>query len=123
MIDPGKWIEADYEPLPTLVAAARSVFQHEPLPHIRRAKSVGIPGTIAEMIKITMISTIANLLSNFITKMLHLNKKCYTKMKRNVFKFNQVQLGKKFEVIVKIIKFTCCKWNNWNFQTFRDIKI
>jgi hypothetical protein len=38
-----RWLEADYEPLPALVAAARRIFEHEPLPHIRRAASAGIP--------------------------------------------------------------------------------
>jgi hypothetical protein len=51
-IDPLVWIEADYAPLPSLVAAARTIFQHEPLPHIRRASSAGIPETIAELVTI-----------------------------------------------------------------------
>lgn len=38
-----QWVEADYEPLPALVAAARRIFEHEPLPQIRRAASAGIP--------------------------------------------------------------------------------
>lgn len=37
------WLRADYAPLPTLVAAARTIFRHEPLPSIRRAQSAGIP--------------------------------------------------------------------------------
>jgi hypothetical protein len=37
------WLDADYEPLPALVAAARRIFEHEPLPQIRRAASAGIP--------------------------------------------------------------------------------
>jgi hypothetical protein len=51
-IDPEAWLSADYAPLPTLVAAARTIFQHEPLPQIRRAHSAGIPETIAELIRI-----------------------------------------------------------------------
>ena len=42
-IDPDTWISSDYAPLPTLVAAARTIFEHEPLPQIRRAQSAGIP--------------------------------------------------------------------------------
>jgi hypothetical protein len=37
------WLKADYAPLPSLVAAARRIFEHEPLPRIRRAHSAGIP--------------------------------------------------------------------------------
>ena len=44
-----EWIEADYDPLPSLVAAARRIFQHEPLPHIRRAASAGIPQALASL--------------------------------------------------------------------------
>ena len=51
-IDPAAWIASDYAPLPTLVAAAGTIFQHEPLPQIRRAHSAGIPETIAELIRI-----------------------------------------------------------------------
>lgn len=46
-IDPQTWLNADYQPLPSLVAAARIIFEHEELPHIRRAESAGIPETIA----------------------------------------------------------------------------
>jgi len=35
-----------YVPLPTLVAAARRIFKNEPLPHVRRALSAGIPEAI-----------------------------------------------------------------------------
>jgi hypothetical protein len=38
-----QWVRADYEPLPALVAAARRIFEHEPLPRIKRAHSAGIP--------------------------------------------------------------------------------
>lgn len=37
------WVEADYTPLPTVIQAARQIFQHEELPAIRRAESAGIP--------------------------------------------------------------------------------
>lgn len=44
---PEVWLNADYQPLPSLVNAARIIFEHEDLPHIRRAESAGIPETIA----------------------------------------------------------------------------
>jgi len=37
------WLDGTYAPLPTLVAAARRVFEHEPLPLIKRAESAGVP--------------------------------------------------------------------------------
>lgn len=37
------WLQAPYAPLPTLVAAARRIFEHEPLPHVKTAISAGIP--------------------------------------------------------------------------------
>ena len=46
-IDAAAWLDADYSPLPSLVTAARRIFDHEPLPHIRRAQSAGIPQTLA----------------------------------------------------------------------------
>lgn len=52
VIDPDAWLASDYAPLPTLVAAARTIFQHEPLPQIRRARSAGIPETIAELVRV-----------------------------------------------------------------------
>jgi hypothetical protein len=48
-IDPGEWVAADYAPLPSLVTAARRIFEHEPLPSIRRAQSAGIPKTIESL--------------------------------------------------------------------------
>lgn len=38
-----EWLQGIYAPLPTLVEAARRVFQDEPLPAIRRAESAGVP--------------------------------------------------------------------------------
>lgn len=40
------WLLAPYEPLPTLVAAARRIFRDEPLPHVHTAQSLGIPQTL-----------------------------------------------------------------------------
>lgn len=50
-IDAKLWLSADYAPLPSLVVAARSIFQHDPLPYIRRAYSAGIPETIEILIR------------------------------------------------------------------------
>jgi hypothetical protein len=46
-IDPSAWVSADYAPLPSIVQAAQRLFQQEPLPHIKRAHSAGIPDLIA----------------------------------------------------------------------------
>ncbi len=46
LIYPVKWLHADYAPLPSLISAARSLFNHQALPQIRRALSAGIPQTI-----------------------------------------------------------------------------
>lgn len=45
-IDLDAWLDAPYEPLPSLVEAARRIFRHEPLPHVRHALSAGIPETV-----------------------------------------------------------------------------
>ncbi|MBN1459518.1 MAG: DUF2075 domain-containing protein [Armatimonadetes bacterium] len=49
-IDAEGWLAADYSPLPSLVSAARQIFNHEPLPQIKRAQSAGIPDTIATLV-------------------------------------------------------------------------
>ncbi|MBD2092886.1 DUF2075 domain-containing protein [Microcoleus sp. FACHB-1515] len=46
-IDPQAWVQADYEPLPTIIQAAKSIFEQEPLPNIKRAHSARIPDLIA----------------------------------------------------------------------------
>ncbi|HTL89931.1 MAG TPA: DNA/RNA helicase domain-containing protein, partial [Leptolyngbya sp.] len=42
-IDSNLWVNAEYAPLPTVIEAARRIFQQEPLPSIRRAQSAKIP--------------------------------------------------------------------------------
>lgn len=42
-INPEAWINADYSPLPTVIQAARQIFQNESLPNIKSAQSAGIP--------------------------------------------------------------------------------
>ena len=51
-IDPIQWIESEYDPLPTLVDAARRLFKNEPLPRIRQAQSAGISDTVSELVRI-----------------------------------------------------------------------
>ena len=41
-----EWLEGGYAPLPTLVQAAKRLFEHRPLPHVRRALSAHIPETL-----------------------------------------------------------------------------
>lgn len=41
-----KWINSKYEPLPTIVEAARMIMKKESLPNIRRVNSTGIPDAI-----------------------------------------------------------------------------
>ena len=45
-VDLRGWLSAPYAPLPTLVDAARRIFEHEALPHVRRALSARIPETV-----------------------------------------------------------------------------
>lgn len=49
LIDQTTWLAAPYAPLPALVAAARRIFQHEKLEHIRRALDERIPERIARV--------------------------------------------------------------------------
>ena len=44
--DIDKWINSKYEPLPTIVEAARMIMRKEQLPNIRRVNSTGIPEAI-----------------------------------------------------------------------------
>ena len=45
-VDLQEWLTSGYAPLPTLVAAAKRIFEHEDLPHVRRARSARIPETV-----------------------------------------------------------------------------
>lgn len=40
------WLNGKYQPLPFLIAAARRIFQNEPLPHIKRALATDIPEAV-----------------------------------------------------------------------------
>jgi DUF2075 family protein len=52
-IDFEQWLRAPYAPLPSLVSAARRIFQHEPLPHVRRAVAARVPETVALVDRLT----------------------------------------------------------------------
>ncbi|MFM2308333.1 MAG: hypothetical protein RLY87_453 [Chloroflexota bacterium] len=41
------WVDGEYQPLPSLVDAARIIFRHEPFPQIRQAASSGINDALA----------------------------------------------------------------------------
>lgn len=45
-IDLNDWINGKYAPLPTLVNAARRIFEHKHLPHVHRAVSARVPETV-----------------------------------------------------------------------------
>ncbi len=49
-IDRETWLNGDYAPLPTLIAAAKMIFNHERLPAIKRAESLGV-GKAVERLK------------------------------------------------------------------------
>jgi DUF2075 family protein len=42
-IDANAWINAEYSPLPTVIQAARQIFENKPLPNIKSAQSAGLP--------------------------------------------------------------------------------
>ena len=48
-----EWIDSSYEPLPTIVEAARMIMEKEELPNIRRVNSTGIPKAIELLGEIT----------------------------------------------------------------------
>ena len=53
LIDPSLWLNSDYSPLPSLIQAARMLWDDKTqLPKIRRAESAGIQNTINELILI-----------------------------------------------------------------------
>lgn len=48
-----EWINSKYEPLPTIVEAARLIMENEELPNIRRVNSTCIPETLENLYKLT----------------------------------------------------------------------
>lgn len=55
-IDIDRWLGSPYAPLPSLVLAARMLFEHEPLPAIKRAQSAGIQDTLSSLDEIASIA-------------------------------------------------------------------
>ena len=55
-IDLAKWLEGDYAPLPTLIAAAKMIFSNERLPAIKRAESYGVAKAVQRLKEIVKIS-------------------------------------------------------------------
>lgn len=51
--DAEKWMDSKYEPLPTIVDAAKLFMKHEELPNIRRVNSTGIPQAIKFLTELT----------------------------------------------------------------------
>ena len=52
-VDLEQWLKGEYAPLPTLVAAARLLFDRQELPFIRRAHSAGVPQTVERVLQLT----------------------------------------------------------------------
>ena len=52
-IDHKKWVNSDYAPLPTLIAAAKMIFNHERLPAIKRAESLGVGKAVERLNQIS----------------------------------------------------------------------
>lgn len=50
------WLRAPYAPLPSLVAAARRIFENEPLPAIRRAQSAGITSALDALHHVALVA-------------------------------------------------------------------
>jgi len=48
-IDLDGWLDSTYQPLPTLVEAARRIFSDEHLPHVHTAIAAGIPETVEKL--------------------------------------------------------------------------
>lgn len=54
------WITGDYAPLPTLIAAAKMIFNHERLPAIKRAESLGVRDAVEALKEIARTSQYSN---------------------------------------------------------------
>jgi DUF2075 family protein len=48
-IDLMTWLEGEYAPLPSIISAARTIFNNEDLPQIRQAQSAGIQDAVDEL--------------------------------------------------------------------------
>jgi hypothetical protein len=56
VIDLEDWLEGDYAPLPTLIAAAKMIFSNERLPAIKRAESYGVAKAVMRLKEIAASS-------------------------------------------------------------------
>jgi hypothetical protein len=56
VIDLEDWLEGDYAPLPTLIAAAKMIFSNERLPAIKRAESYGVAKAVTRLKEIAASS-------------------------------------------------------------------
>lgn len=59
-VDLNNWIQGDYAPLPTLIAAAKMIFNHERLPTIKRAESLGVKDAVDALKEIAVESKKSN---------------------------------------------------------------
>ena len=57
-IDLEDWLDGDYAPLPTLIAAAKMIFSNERLPAIKRAESYGVANAVNRLKEIANSSQI-----------------------------------------------------------------
>lgn len=55
-IDLNDWLDGDYAPLPTLITAAKMIFNNERLPAIRRAESFGVANAVLRLKQIARAS-------------------------------------------------------------------
>ncbi|OPX61396.1 MAG: hypothetical protein A4E30_00904 [Methanomassiliicoccales archaeon PtaB.Bin215] len=55
-VDPEEWINSRYAPLPSLISAAKLIFDNEPLPQIRKAESLGVNDAVYELVKIASLA-------------------------------------------------------------------
>ena len=55
-IDLNDWLEGDYAPLPTLITAAKLIFNNERLPAIKRAESYGVANAVLRLKEIVRIT-------------------------------------------------------------------
>lgn len=55
-IDLNDWLDGDYAPLPTLITAAKLIFNNERLPAIKRAESYGVANAVLRLKEIARVS-------------------------------------------------------------------
>jgi DUF2075 family protein len=55
-IDLNDWLEGDYAPLPTLITAAKLIFNNERLPSIKRAESYGVANAVLRLKEIARLT-------------------------------------------------------------------